>query len=364
MAITTGLGKRSEAVLMTLRREIEQGVYPVGSCLASEQQLCVRFGVSRNTIRRAITRLIDDAQVEARQGVGAIVRTQPHARPISRTISVMFRDLLDVILTLQHYALTRNYLLNIYSGMPVDYEPAPERVYLERLRVERPSGLLAHLTPTAPTNDDVLATLAAEGTRVVHVDAFHLSPPEESYVLPDYRRAGYLAATHLLLTGYEHLVFVGVQADWPGAKLTLHGFADALRDHRGGFDPARHYYEYPLGASLHEVSRQALTAYLHDVPPNTGFVCRSLDFAAEMLLFLREQGRAIPDDIGLLGVDYLEKVFHLSVCDAITFDRLGGMQRALDAIAGIAPYPLREYLPPMIVPRGTVRDTHRQNTSI
>ncbi|MHB9132634.1 MAG: GntR family transcriptional regulator [Armatimonadota bacterium] len=354
MALTTGLGKRSEEVLLTLRQEIDQGVYPEGGCLASEHQLCARFGVSRNTIRRAIARLIADEYVEARQGVGAIVRARPQPRPISRTISMMFRDL-EVILILQHHALTRNYLLNIYSGIPVDYEPGPERAYLERVRIERPAGLLANLTPSVPTNEDVLATIAAEGTRVIHLDAFRLSPPEESYLIPDYHRAGYLAATQLLLAGYEHLVFVGTQADWPGAKITLQGFADAVNDHLGSYDPARHYYEYPLGASVHEPSRNELTAFLRGIPSNTGFVCRSLDFAAEIMLFLREFGRSIPDELGVLGFDYLEKIFHLTVCDAISFDRIEGMKRALDAIAGIKPYPMREYLPPVVVKRGTVR---------
>ena len=40
-------------VARTLRKEIVDGVYPVGSQLPTEQQLCERFEVSRYTVREA-----------------------------------------------------------------------------------------------------------------------------------------------------------------------------------------------------------------------------------------------------------------------------------------------------------------------
>ena len=47
-------------VARTLRKEIVDGVYPVGSQLPTEQQLCERFEVSRYTVREALRRLRDD----------------------------------------------------------------------------------------------------------------------------------------------------------------------------------------------------------------------------------------------------------------------------------------------------------------
>jgi DNA-binding LacI/PurR family transcriptional regulator len=355
MTSSAGLGKRSEDVLILLRQEIEQGMYPEGSRLESEHQLCARFGISRSTVRRAIARLITEGRVESHQGVGVIV-CAPQTRALGRTITAMFRGYSEVILTLQHHAMAQSYLLNIYSGMLADYDPAHERAFFERVRTERPAGLLACLTPTAPSNDNVLATLAAAGTRIVHIEPFRLSSPEESYLFPDYRRAGYLAATQLLLNGYERLVFAGTQADWPGAKLTLRGFADALYDHRGGYDPARHYLEYPFEAARMPCRRQTLMTLLHDLPPNTGILCRSMDLANELLTIFREEGRHVPEEFGVLGVDYLEQSLHAETCDAITFDRVAGMQRAIDVITGLESYPLRDHLVPSVVKRGTVRE--------
>lgn len=64
-------------VARTLRKEIVDGVYPVGSQLPTEQQLCERFAVSRYTIREALRRLRDDNLVESRPRAGTLVVPRP-----------------------------------------------------------------------------------------------------------------------------------------------------------------------------------------------------------------------------------------------------------------------------------------------
>jgi GntR family transcriptional regulator len=60
-------------VARTLRKEIVDGVYPVGSHLPTEHQLCERFSVSRYTIREALRRLRDDHLVSSRPRAGTLV---------------------------------------------------------------------------------------------------------------------------------------------------------------------------------------------------------------------------------------------------------------------------------------------------
>lgn len=56
-----------------LRAEIAHGVHPPGSRLPSEAELCAAFGVSRVTVREALTMLQRDGLVAARQGRGHFV---------------------------------------------------------------------------------------------------------------------------------------------------------------------------------------------------------------------------------------------------------------------------------------------------
>ena len=57
----------------TLRQDILRGLYPLGSPLPTESELCARFGVSRQTVREALRRLREDHLVASRQGAGTVV---------------------------------------------------------------------------------------------------------------------------------------------------------------------------------------------------------------------------------------------------------------------------------------------------
>src|SRR5882757_779039 len=60
-------------VVRALRDDIVRGVYPVGSQLPTEEELCERFSVSRYTVREALRRLRDDHLVASRRGAGTTV---------------------------------------------------------------------------------------------------------------------------------------------------------------------------------------------------------------------------------------------------------------------------------------------------
>jgi GntR family transcriptional regulator len=64
-------------IARTLRKEIVDGVYPVGSQLPTEHQLCERFAVSRYTVREALRRLREDNLVASRPRAGTRVVPRP-----------------------------------------------------------------------------------------------------------------------------------------------------------------------------------------------------------------------------------------------------------------------------------------------
>jgi GntR family transcriptional regulator len=66
-------------VARALKQEIVRGIFPVGSQLPTEEELCQRFSVSRYTVREALRRLREDNLVSSRQGAGTIVAPRPTA---------------------------------------------------------------------------------------------------------------------------------------------------------------------------------------------------------------------------------------------------------------------------------------------
>ena len=55
--------------------QIRSGVYPPGSKIPSEEELCKTYDLSRVTVRNALGRLVDDNILVKRHGKGTFVAT-------------------------------------------------------------------------------------------------------------------------------------------------------------------------------------------------------------------------------------------------------------------------------------------------
>ena len=80
-----------------LRREIAEGVFRDGQTLMTEEELRVRFDVSRQTIRQAIALLEDDGLVDRRRGSGTYVRHGPRRRQGTVHVGVVTTYITDYI---------------------------------------------------------------------------------------------------------------------------------------------------------------------------------------------------------------------------------------------------------------------------
>ncbi|KRV48503.1 GntR family transcriptional regulator [Wenjunlia vitaminophila] len=78
----------------TIQARIEDGTYPPGTLVPSENQLVQSFGMSRPTVVRALDLLKRDGWLESRQGYGTIVRGRPEtvARKDRRGRDALERD--------------------------------------------------------------------------------------------------------------------------------------------------------------------------------------------------------------------------------------------------------------------------------
>ncbi len=70
-----GLGghRLPQQLVTLLLADIRNGVYPVGSQLPVESQLCARYGVSRTVLREAVARLKAEGLIDTQQGRGSFV---------------------------------------------------------------------------------------------------------------------------------------------------------------------------------------------------------------------------------------------------------------------------------------------------
>lgn len=76
-----------ERVRLQLAGDIVTGVVPRGARLPSERELCVRFAISRVTLRRALNRLASEGLITSSQGRGWYVSTERVSEPANVLMS-------------------------------------------------------------------------------------------------------------------------------------------------------------------------------------------------------------------------------------------------------------------------------------
>ena len=152
-----------------LREEIKSGHFKLGSRLPTEHELCDRFGVSRFTVRQALSRLRESGILDARPGIGTIV--------VSAADHVTFVQTLSSMADLLHYpAETYRQHLSVQpieatpeQAIMLRCGPGQHWVRLKAMRVARPSSapfasLDAYLLPKFA---DVVDLPNPAGTSVV-----------------------------------------------------------------------------------------------------------------------------------------------------------------------------------------------------
>jgi DNA-binding GntR family transcriptional regulator len=68
---------RHKKLYEILRKHISDGIYREGDLLPSENELCQLYGMTRPTVRQALTSLASDGYIRKHQGKGSIVHNLP-----------------------------------------------------------------------------------------------------------------------------------------------------------------------------------------------------------------------------------------------------------------------------------------------
>jgi GntR family transcriptional regulator len=81
-----------------LSQRIEEGLYPLGTQLPTENELCAEFGISRHTVRESLRLVTEAGLIQRRQGSGSlVVATRPHQTYVHqmRSLNELFQYAAD-----------------------------------------------------------------------------------------------------------------------------------------------------------------------------------------------------------------------------------------------------------------------------
>jgi DNA-binding LacI/PurR family transcriptional regulator len=145
--------------------------------------------------------------------------------------------------------------------------------------------------------DDPLPALLAEARLPAVLFARPAQPVPISYVDVDHRAGAKLAADHLVARGRHRIVTISGPLDVPASRARLAGFRDAMAMHGHPYVPCAE------GGFTYQSGEAAMEHLLAGHPDLDGvFVANDL-MAQGALLVLRHHGRAVPDDVAVVGFD-------------------------------------------------------------
>jgi len=287
-----------QRVAEKLTKELQSGKFQSGDRFPSEAALVQRFGTSRITIGRALRELVQRGLVERIAGSGTYVRGETGRALFGLLIpdlggTEIFEPICHGMAGAEQ-ARGHGFLWGHAAEGATREEQASD--LCRQFIGQRVAGVffapLEGVPPAAQTNLGIAARLEEAGIPLVLLDRCILPYPRRSgydLVGIDNRRAGFMAAEHLLKGGARRVAFVAHPDAAPTVNLRLAGYREALELFGSAYVPGL-------------VKRpDEMTAGDFDA-----CVCANDRTAGEVMQALLALGRRIPEDVRIVGIDDVE----------------------------------------------------------
>ena len=290
-----------------LRREIADGVFRDGQTLMTEEELRMRFGVSRQTVRQAIALLEDDGLVDRRRGSGTYVRHGPRRRQGTVHVGVVTTYITDYIFPSIVQGIESVFNENgVVMSLSATYnDTRTERNILERMIGGQVDGLIVEGTRTAmpAENLDLYRRLTERNIPILFMNSYYPELAQIPHVVMDDRGGGRIAAREALNRGYRRPACVFKTDDRQGQER-MNGFLDEVRSRGMDIPPERILtFGTEDRMTLFESGRGA--EFARNLPGSgvDCMICYNDVFAVSLMAILRQQGVRLPEDMGFIGFD-------------------------------------------------------------
>ncbi|MGD7707389.1 substrate-binding domain-containing protein [Microlunatus sp. Y2014] len=288
--------------------EILSGKWPQHSRLPADAALARTLGVGMNTVRRALSVLVDEGLLERRRGSGTFVVGAPapsrQARLIGLFVPSVRRYFTDLVAGVESVVHARGGHLLLQS---TEYNRTRERQQIAELLERKPDGLI--LTPTLvglADPEDYLHQLESIECPVVLAERV---PPRMagrypysplSYATTDTRRGGHLAVEHLYEQGCRRIGLMSSR-NTPTSEGLHQGFIEAV--HAFDLSADRAIARWPPCSP--DRMAQYIEEYAEMVHRNgiQGVVCLDDGRAKQLVPHLRAAGLDIPGDVKLVAFE-------------------------------------------------------------
>ena len=301
------MAPKYQSIANSLRREIESGQYSSKQRLPTEQLLCQRFQISRQTVRRALSMLEEEGLIVRRQGSGSKVREREEAAPpMQCTIAVVTTYISDYIFP----GLLRGMesVLTANSSAPLLFatqnQISTERKTLQTLLTMRElDGVLVEGSKTALPNPnlDLYQKLMDRGVQLVFFNGTYPELSAAPSVLADNWGGGKMLVEHLHQRGHQNIAGIFKSDDIQGPQR-YSGYIQALRDLNLPLEDSRIFW-YNTEARDSFLVEPFVDRILDGFAGCSAIVCYNDEIAIRVVTQLKKRGAAVPEDMAVVSFD-------------------------------------------------------------
>lgn len=276
--------------------------------LPTEEALCKKYGVSRQTVRKALSILENEHLIEKRRGSGSYT-TGLLGSAERNTVAVLVCSDSEYIypefLTALRNALQQQgFFCTVYI---TDNQVSKERKILEHLLAHPVRGILSEGCKTAfPTpNDDLYRRLLNEGTSIVFFHGNYPNLPDLPSIKDNNFEGAYYLGKYLVSSGHKKTAAILKSDDIQGTERCF-GFLSALRDEHIPFPEENICYFDSVRLSA--LQKKQDTGLLADfigkqLDDATAVLCYNDEIAYWLIKELTYKNLRVPEDISVVSFD-------------------------------------------------------------
>ena len=271
----------------------------------SEMELMNLFDVSRHTVRRAISDLVNEGWLYKQQGKGTYV-DNPEGTKVGEgklvgVITTYINDYIfpEIISGIENRLSNEGYTMLLgNTNNAID----KERQILSNMMNHQLAGLIVEPTKSVfPNhNKDMYNQIIDKGIPILFIHANYQNI-EASYLIEDDVQAGYMATQHLIKNGQKRICGIFKQDDMQGHGR-YEGYLKAMRE--SGLDVVESNIHWFTTESRNTILNEFKSKKFAEIMElGSAYVIYNDQIANEFIQRMTEKGLLVPEDISVVSFD-------------------------------------------------------------
>lgn len=291
-------------VCETLKQEMRSGKIRPGDKIPSENELSATYGVSRHTVRKALSILQNAGFIHTEQGLGSFCSKRLAQREKSHNIAVITTYIsdyifprlisgIDQVLTQHGYSIILKNTGNSQEN---------EKKVLEEILNKNVDGIIIE-----PSKSEIFCMhqkqyqmLEEWNIPYIFIQGVYPQMRHKPHIILDDMYGSYLATKHLIELGHKRIAGIFKVDDMQG-MARLKGYIKAFNESNMVYDPEKVILFHT--EDREEKPVMVLTEWMKQKVPHDGIVCYNDEIAWEVYQVLIQCGKRVPEDISITGFD-------------------------------------------------------------